>query len=381
MAQKKLNADQKAQVLKKPGLQAQLAQLEEQLSSFRAFAHELEDKAAKERSSLNEAYEAEIAKAKLEATRDAEDGKLKAVEDGLRVVIQFLHTAASKRQVEEAESDEARAFEGALLLVYQGNETALSTLKNLVYGTEDKVNDVHGEPLDFTFGQVKESSMQSAQEILQNTEPEAEDEVVVQEESAAAATKVATDQTIANAGLTEIEDTLAIQATSDAAETAQPEIPSAPEQASTDDQAANAVGEAWDPQASMVTDTSAANEDWVNVSRDPAEADNEVAASPAAVKESGTWAEEAGAVAAAAAAATTKVNEKPAATENDGFEQVRRERGRGRGAGRGGRGEFRGRGRGGRDGHRGGGGRGSRDGQGGPRGGRGSAGPRGENKS
>ncbi|KAJ9602009.1 hypothetical protein H2200_013568 [Cladophialophora chaetospira] len=371
VAQKKLNTDQKAQIQKKPGLQSQLNQLEEQLANFRAFAQELEEKAAKEKSRLVEAHEGEIAKTKEEATQNVEGVKAKAVEDGLRVIVQFLHAAASKRQVEDAESDEARAFEGALLLVYQGNETALSTLKNLIYGTEDKVTDVQGEPLDFTFAQVKESSLQSAEDLLQSTDPDVEDEVAVPAESTPA--EVGTDNTVAHAGLTELDDATTIQATAYPIDS---DVP-APEQTSADDQAANAVAEAWDPQASVITDNSAANDEWVQVPRDPTETETGLTATPAApVQATNSWAEEVG-------AAATNAEEKPAA-ENDGFSEVRRERGRGRG-GRGGsgRGEFRGRGRGGRDGHRGG-GRGGRDGQGGGRGGRGvggGGGPRGETKA
>ncbi|EXJ61075.1 hypothetical protein A1O7_05228 [Cladophialophora yegresii CBS 114405] len=366
VAQRKLNADQKAQILKKPALQAQLQQLEEQLSNFRAFAQELEEKAAKEKAHLIEAHEAEIAKVREEVTQVAEDTKEKAVEDALRTIIQFLHTAASKRQIEDAESDEAHAFEGALLLVYQGNDAALSTLKNLVYGTDDKVIDVHGEPLDFTFAQVKKSSAQSSA-------PEVEDKIAVPDEDIPAPEAV-TDSTVANAGLTELDDAVAVQAELNGAE-AVPDADiasAAPEQTSIDAGAANAIAEEWDPQASAITDTSATNDEWVQVPRDPAETDTGVTATPAAaVQATNSWAEEVG-------AAATNVEDKPAA-ENDGFSEVRRERGRGRG-GRGGRGEFRGRGRGGRDGHRGG-GRGGRDGQGGGKGARGGGAVRGENKS
>lgn len=338
------------------------------MANFRAFARELEEHAAKEKTSLVAAHEAEIAKIKEQSTQDAEEIKSKAVQDGLRVVIHFLHTAASKRQVEEAESDEARAFEGALLLVYQGNETALSTLKNLINGTDEKVMDVQGEPLDFTFAQVKESSMQSAQDLVSQPPPAADHE-------ATAPVDVAVDKTIANAGLTELDDTTAIQTNATAPQEADAAVVSAPEQISTDDQAANAVAEGWDPQASIVTDASITNEEWVQVPRDPAETDNGVTATPAALQTSSSWAEEVG-------AAATPGEDKPVA-ENDGFEQVRRERGGrgGRGGARGGRGEFRGRGRGGREGYRGGGpGRGNRDGQGG-KGGRGGGGPRAEKEN
>lgn len=355
VAQKKLNADQKAQILKKPALQAQVAQLEEQLQSFRSFAQEIEYKFTKEKSALVESHEAEVASIKQKVLQEAEEVKSKAIEEGLRVITHFLHTAASKRQSEDADSDEGRAFEGALLLVYQGNETSLMTLKNLIYGTEDKVLDVQGEALDFTFAQIKQSALQEAQDLAQPTPQEVE--VVPLAE--ASAEEVQVDQTVANAGLTELGDTTAVPVTGDDA--AESNIVQIAEQATTGDDAANAVAESsWDPQASQITDTSATNEEWVQVPRDPAETETGVAATPAAMHGSSSWAEEVGAAAAV---------EEKASADNDGFEQVRRERGRGRG-GRGGRGDFRGRGRGGNrgDGYRGGRG-GQNKGRGGQRGG------------
>jgi len=346
VAAKKLNADQKAQILKKPGLQGQLALLEDQLNQFRAFAQDLEDRHNKEKASLVEAHEAEIATIKEEAAKHAEKAQSKSLEEGLRVISHFLHAAASKRQSEDADSEEGRAFEGALLLVYQGNDASLGTLKSLIYGADEKVPDVRGELLDFTFAQVKQSALQEAQDLAPPTE---EEEVEETEPEAA----IQTDPTAANARLTELEDTTIIQ-------TNTPEPTdgfTAPEQTSTAAEAANVVAEAsWDPQASIITDNSATAEEWVQVQRDPAETDTGVAATPAAIHGENSWAEEVGAAA-----------EEKAKPENDGFEQVRRDRGRGRG--RGGRGDFRGgRGRGPRgDGYRGRGGA-PRGGRGAPRG-------------
>lgn len=354
MASKKLNADQKAQILKKPALQAQLAQFEEQLTAFRSFAQELEDKFAKEKSSLTEAHEAEIAAVKEKACQETEKIKTLAVEDGLRVINHFLHAAASKRQSEDVDSAESRAFEGTLLLVYQGNEASLETLKSLIYGTDEKVPDVSGELLDYTYAQVKESAIQGGENPLEITKEEDEDTQPA--EPAASTAYAQTDSTIANAGLTELDDTTTLPTTK-ASETDVESLP-VPEQSTIGADAANAIAEAsWDPQASIVTDTSTTNEEWVKVPRDPAETETGVAATPAAVHSTANWAEEVGAAA----------EEKPA-SENDGFEQVKRDRGRGRG-GRGGRGDFRGRGRGGGRGDRGGrGGGGPRGARGGPRG-------------
>ena len=353
MAAKKLNNDQKNQILKKPGLQAQVAQLEEQLNNFRSFAQEFDEKFAKEKAGLIESHEAEILAAKEKATQDAESVKEQAVVDGLRVISHFLHAAASKRQSEDIDSDEARAFEGTLLLVYQGNEASLDTLKHLIDGSDEKVPDVGGELLGFTYAQVKESALQGAdatQEEVDETQ----------------AATVNTDVTVANAGLTELDDTAAIQTNS--VPTNETDSPTVPEQASTGAEAANAVAESsWDPQASVVTDISATNEEWVQVPRDPAETETGLTATPADNHGTGNWAEEVGAAAA---------EEKPVA-ENDGFEQVKSNRDRGRGRGGRSRGDFRGRGRGGGrggDGYRGGRGGGASRGRGGPRG----DGPRGD---
>lgn len=359
VASKKLNADQKAQVMKKPALQAQLAQFEEQLTAFRAFAHELEDKFTKEKSSLTEAHEAEVATVKEKAMQESEKIKTHAVEDGLRVINHFLHAAASKRQSEDVDSAESRAFEGTLLLVYQGNDASLQTLKSLIYGTDDKVPDVNGELLDYTYSQVKQSAIQEEGHASQETKPNHGDAQAA--EPSPRPDYVQSDPTIANAGLTELDDTTTLL-TTNPGETQIDNIV-VPEQSSTGADAANAIAESsWDPQASIVTDASTTNEEWVQVPRDPAETETGVAATPAAVSSTANWAEEVGAAA-----------EEKTASENDGFEQVKRDRGRGRG-GRGGRGEFRGRGRGGGRGDRG--GNGSGRGGGGPRGGRG--GPRGD---
>jgi uncharacterized membrane protein YgcG len=354
VAQKKLNADQKAQILKKPALQAQLSQLEDQLSAFRTFAHELEEKAAKEKSISLEAHKAEIAQVKEEVAQEIESAKAKAVDDGLRVIVSFLHGAAAMRQAEDQTSDEARAYEGALLQIYQGNDGALATLKNLVYGTEAKVIDTTDTPLNFTFAQVKESSLQNAQGLSPASAAPAEDEAAPPVNELSAAPETGPDSTVVNAGLTELDDATAIQTNAGAAEMeANADTTSSiPAQISTQDQAANAVAGNWDPSASLVTESSTMNEEWVQVPRDLAETETGAAATPAAgIQSSNSWAEE----------VATSAEEKPVA-ENDGFEQVKRDRGDrgGRGRGRGGnrgRGENRSRGggRGRGDGHRGGG--------------------------
>lgn len=100
----------------------------------------------------------------LECQAPTDDKKLLAptLDEDLLVLSQFLHAAATNRISGKAESEEGRAFEGALLEVYQGNHISLATLKNIITGSENKVTDIFGEPLDFTFAQLKQSSIDCA---------------------------------------------------------------------------------------------------------------------------------------------------------------------------------------------------------------------------
>lgn len=188
------------------------------------------------------------------------------------------------------------------------------------------------------------------------------------QEAPAAEFAPASDPTVANAGLTELQDTSATAQTNGIAPsgTSQPEVTTAPSQTSVGD-AANAVAEEnWKPQASDSEAASANADEWTEAPRDPAETETGVQATPAAGQATTSWAED-----GSSTQATAGNNE-----GNDGFEQVVhhqrqnsiRGRGGARGRGRGdsfrgrGRGDFRGRGRG-RGDFRGGRGRGGLAGQ------------------
>lgn len=156
-----------------------------------------------------------------------------------------------------------------------------------------------------------------------------------------------TDPTIANAGLTELQDTTVSAAVETDHVTQATEPVVAPTQTSAGDGANLLAESSWEPQASGTLTA----DGWVEVAH-PAEGETEPSTAGAA-QGSTSWAED--------------VPTGAAPAEGDGFEQVvhhqrqgsvrgRGGRGRGRGdgsRGRGGRGEFRGRGRGGRGGERG----------------------------
>ena len=148
LAQRKINADQKASALKKPQLQAQLATLEEQVQQYKKFDAEYQAQMKQLRDDLTSGHGAELEKIKREAQREAVARGEDDLKKKLLVFSQFLRAAAAKRVVEEdAESDESKAFEGALLLVYGGDDKAVDTAVKLIEGTDDEVPSIEGAPL------------------------------------------------------------------------------------------------------------------------------------------------------------------------------------------------------------------------------------------
>lgn len=146
-----INADQKASLLKKPSLQAQLAQLEEQLSQHkkiesehRARLAELQksfaDKAEKEKSAL-----VAETKEKAEAEADA------TLRNNLLILSQFLRLAAARRAEDiDSTADENMALEGVLLHVYSGDENAVATMLKLVQGSDEQTTSTGGDVLQTT---------------------------------------------------------------------------------------------------------------------------------------------------------------------------------------------------------------------------------------
>ncbi|TPX09995.1 uncharacterized protein E0L32_008842 [Thyridium curvatum] len=341
VAQKIINADQKAQILKKPALQAQLAQLEEQLAQYKKVDLEYRTRAASEKAQLEktlaEKYEKEKAEAISELKEKAEAGSQKSLHDSLLVLSQFLRLAAARRAEEfNAELDENLALEGVLLHVYSGDENAVSTILKLVQGSDEQTRSVSGDLLQTTFAQVKTAAIAHSAPLFQAP---AEAEPV--EAPVENGHEPQTDPTVAHATLTEIDTGAAIVLTNGAS--AESPASAHPANADVADGAANAAGESqWDTPSNNMS----MSQEWVEVPRDPAETETGLAATPAAPVQSQSWADE----------QPEHPAEVPApADPNDGFHQVQRNRGRneregghrGRGGYRGNRG-FRGDGRGGR---------------------------------
>ncbi|PSK45217.1 hypothetical protein B9Z65_2357 [Elsinoe australis] len=372
VAAKKINADQKAQALKKPALQGQLGQLEEQLVQYKKIDGEYQSRMTSEKEALERKYEAELASVREEAKKEAEAQTLKVVKQKLLTFSQFLRAAAAKRIVEEeADTEESKAFEGALLLVYGGDDRAVQAAENIVNGSDESVPSVEGQALSVKYSQIKELSLQHAPYIPEETLAENIADSTPDAPPPETHTTIdpTSDPTIANAGLTELgvsDQPTTTETTADSNEL--------PEQTSAGDEAANkAAGHTWDNAG-----PSAGAEDlsgsYEMVPRDPAETENPHA--PAASQQTSSWADD-----VTAEAESKQAEAVPAAKEDDGFHEVQSRRGAHRGHRGDGEGRGRGRGRGGyrgdRGGERRGGYRGERRGGGEGRGGRGRGQPRG----
>lgn len=153
--EKIINADQRAQRLKKPQLESQLAQLEEQLAQYKKVDEDYRSRFAAEKASLekslSEKYEKEKADAVDEIKKQAAADAKTIKHDSLLVLSQFLRLAAARR-TEEADpnADENMALEGVLLNVYSGDENAVSTMIKLIEGSEETTFGVSGDQLQTT---------------------------------------------------------------------------------------------------------------------------------------------------------------------------------------------------------------------------------------
>lgn len=150
LSSRKINTDQKAQAQKKPSLQASLTQFEEQLAQYKQFDEEYQKRIAAEKSALETSHKDELEKVRDAALSEAQLEGKKESKDSLLILSKFLRAAAAKRQGGDETSPENRAFEGALLLVYGGDASAVAAMEKLISGSEDLVPTVDQTPSEFT---------------------------------------------------------------------------------------------------------------------------------------------------------------------------------------------------------------------------------------
>jgi hypothetical protein len=146
VASRKINADQKAQALKKPQLQAQVAAFEEQLSIYRKLDNDYQSLMNQERELSTSKAAQDLEKAREQVRAEVEAEHKKTFQDKLLTFSRFLAAAANRRSAGDDTSSEAAAFEGALLLVYGGDNNAVRAIDNIVSGSSNIVNGVNGEP-------------------------------------------------------------------------------------------------------------------------------------------------------------------------------------------------------------------------------------------
>ncbi|KAG5932183.1 hypothetical protein E4U53_001445 [Claviceps sorghi] len=335
-----INTDQKAQIEKKPALQAQLTQLEQQLAQFQKVHEQYRLRTAADKAE----WEKSLEKAKEDAVSEAKASFQQSLKDNLLTLSQFLRLAAYRREeASDPESDESQAVEGVLLAIYSGDDNAVSSMLKLVRGTDDKVVSVSGEELQTTYSVVKTLAIEYKSPFYEgSSQPDgANPEMAVTD---AALSPVTVDETTA-------EITAGEASTTD--ERAVPDVgENEPVNASVATDAANAVAESqWDTENGL-----SASQEWVDVKvpRDPSETETQPDATPppptppphAAATGSKSCADDQPEPAAS----------EPHSTSNephDGFHSVPRNRSRQE---REGSGNWRGRGRGdhrGRGGHRG----------------------------
>ncbi|KAJ4357066.1 hypothetical protein N0V95_002804 [Ascochyta clinopodiicola] len=327
-ASRKINADQKAQAQRKPKLQAELAQLEEQVAQYKKFDQEYQEKHAREKELLQKSHSGELEALRQAVRAEAAIEQKKVFREKILTLSRFLRAAAARRQLEDDDSDLTKAFEGALLQVYGGDAVAVAAAEKLIEGTEDGVPSTEGVMLSVTYSQVKQAALEEA--------PFAAEEAWVDDVAQAQPTSPETeapetvsDPTVTHAGLTELD---AGSATVGGAEAEQSAAPAA---ASIEPEAANAAATAqWDKQAAGQDEP--LSEPFEIIPRDPAE--TEATHETAPVTSTQSWADDTPEPVAAQTPAS------------DGFSEVQHNRG---GRGRGGqhqgegRGGYRGRGRGG----------------------------------
>ena len=150
VAARKINADQKAQALKKPALQAQLSQLEEQITHYRKLDQDYQKRMIQERQELETAHSEEIKKLKETYQAEAQQETPNLLKHHLLTLSRFLRAAAARRQKDDDDSEESKAFEGALLLVYGGDHSAVAAAEKLIEQSDDNIPSTEGETLQVT---------------------------------------------------------------------------------------------------------------------------------------------------------------------------------------------------------------------------------------
>ncbi len=145
---KKINADQKSSILKKPQLESQLATYEEQVQQYKKFDAESQTQLQKQRDELTTQHEKELEKTRADAQMLGVTNSADELRKKILILSQFLRAAAAKRTEVDQDSEENLAFEGVLLQVYGGDDRAVQAALDLIEGSEEKVVSIEGAILN-----------------------------------------------------------------------------------------------------------------------------------------------------------------------------------------------------------------------------------------
>ena len=138
--------------MKKPALQASLAQLEEQVAQYKKFDQDYQSRLQSEKATLQASHEAELESVRVHAKEEAKAEAQREARDHVLLLSKFLRLAAARRQEGEVEpaSAESKALEGLLLMVYGGDEGAVIASDKLARGVDEPILSTNGDPVDFT---------------------------------------------------------------------------------------------------------------------------------------------------------------------------------------------------------------------------------------
>lgn len=151
VANRKINNDQKAQALKKPSLQASLTQFEEQITQYKKFDEEYQQRSASEKEQMKAAHSKDLDELRTSVKAEGATTSKQLLRGQLLTLSLFLRAAARRRAEEEAEiSDETKAFEGVLLLLYGGDNDAVDAAAKLIEDATDGVPSTEGDILNVT---------------------------------------------------------------------------------------------------------------------------------------------------------------------------------------------------------------------------------------
>jgi len=149
VSSRKINNDQKAQALKKPALQTQLSQLEEQLAQYKKFDQEYQQKLTTEKELLQTSHKEELEKLRETLKAEAAIEAAQTFKARMLTFSRFLRAAATRRQQDDG-SDITKACEGALVLVYGGDAGAVIGAEKLIDGADEPVPSTEGTLLEVT---------------------------------------------------------------------------------------------------------------------------------------------------------------------------------------------------------------------------------------